>query len=128
MHVQYPLPSPPAQENAVFAAANPTFDPPPQLPTFDTIFVHTVLEHRGVGYQPSLTDYAQAFDLLQRYRQQCADNPREEDAWQPRVTEESLAALRAKAFVMFGVTKPSPAQWHKVHEALFDCLLRFERA
>jgi hypothetical protein len=37
--------------------------------------------------------------------------------------EERQAELRAKAFVMFGATKPTPVQWHKAHSALFGPLL-----
>jgi hypothetical protein len=76
-------------------------------------FVRTVLEHRGLFRQPSSDEFEAALAELHRYRGQCLDNPRERDAWEPELAEESLAELRAKVFVMFGVTKPSPAQWHK---------------
>lgn len=99
------------------------FDLLPTLPAFDTAFIRTVLDHRGAGHPPTLADIAGAFEALRHYYQQCIDNPREGDAWEPRVSEESLACMRAKAFVMFGVTKPTPAQWQKVHAALFGSLL-----
>ena len=95
----------------------------PAMPPFDTAFVSTVLDHRGASHPPSYADYGAAFEVLRRYYQQCLDNPREDDAWQPRVAEEGLAALRAKAFMMFGATKPTPAQWQKAHEALYGPLL-----
>jgi hypothetical protein len=95
----------------------------PRLSPFDSTFLRTVLEHRGASTQPSLAEYVAALDVLRRYYEQSLDNPREVDAWQPRVDEASLAALRAKAFMMFGATKPTPAQWHKAHGALFGPLL-----
>ena len=95
----------------------------PSMPALDTVFVRTVLEHRGGGLPPTLAEYGAALDVLRRYYQQCLDNPREEEPREPRVSEESLAALRAKAFVMFGVTKPSPEQWQEAHAALFGSLL-----
>lgn len=91
----------------------------PQLSPFDSVFLRTVLEHRGVATQPSLTEYSAALDLLRRFYEQSLDNPPEPGAWQPRGDEETLAALRAKVFVMFGATKPAPAQWQKAHAALF---------
>jgi hypothetical protein len=99
-------------------AAIPSLDLLPTLPQFDAVFVRTTLEHRGSTLPPTLADYAAAFDLLRRYYQQCLDNPREDEPWEPRLGEELLAAMRAKAFVMFGVTKPTPAQWQKVQAAL----------
>jgi hypothetical protein len=95
----------------------------PSLPAFDAVFVRTALEHRGGTLPPTLAEYAAAFDLLRRYYQQCLDNPREDEPWAPHLTEESLAAMRAKAFVLFGATKPTPAQWQKVHAALYGTLL-----
>jgi hypothetical protein len=95
----------------------------PPLNTFDLAFVRTVLEHRGLFRQPSPDEFDAALAELRRYRGQCLDNPRERDAWEPELSEESLAELRAKVFVMFGVTKPTPAQWHKAHTALFGPLL-----
>lgn len=104
-------------------AASPTLDLLPSLPVFDAVFVRTALEHRGGAHPPTLADYAAAFDLLRRYYQQCLDNPRADEPWEPRLSDESLAAMRAKAFVMFGATKPTPAQWQKVHAALYGTLL-----
>lgn len=95
----------------------------PSLTPFDSAFIRTVLDHRGVGARPSLADFLSAFDMLRRYYQQCLDNPHESDTWEPRLGEERLAEMRAKAFLMFGATKPTPAQWHKVHGALYGSLL-----
>ncbi|MET0281696.1 MAG: hypothetical protein ABW278_11345 [Steroidobacteraceae bacterium] len=95
----------------------------PRLSPFDSAFIQTVLEHRGAGYQPSLAEFTAAAALLQRYYEQCLDNPGEAGAWLPQVDEASLVALRAKAFVMFQATKPTPAQWQKAHAALFGPLL-----
>lgn len=95
----------------------------PQLSPFESVFVRTILEHRGIGSQPSLADFSGALETLRRYLEQSLDNPREDTRWEPRVDEESLAALRAKAFIMFGATKPTPAQWQKAHAALFGPLL-----
>ncbi len=95
----------------------------PPLDLFDLAFVRTVLEHRGLFRQPSAEEFNAALAELRRYRDQCLDNPREREAWEPEIAGESLAELRAKVFVMFGVTKPSPAQWHKAYTALFGPLL-----
>ncbi|MFO1504626.1 MAG: hypothetical protein U1F39_12550 [Steroidobacteraceae bacterium] len=103
------------------AAAHSAAAPP--LSLFDLAFVRTVLEHRGLFRQPSATEFEAAVMELRRYREQCLDNPRERDAWEPELADETLAELRAKVFVMFGVTKPSPAQWHKAYTALFGPLL-----
>jgi hypothetical protein len=95
----------------------------PRLTPFETVFIRTVLEHRGVGCRPTLAQFTQALSVLKRYEEQCQDNPPENDAWEPRVGDEAQAALRAMAFLMFGVTKPMPAQWHKAHAALYGPLL-----
>ncbi len=42
---------------------------------------------------------------------------------QPYVDTETHGALRAKAFMLFGVTRPTAAQLHKAHAALFGPLL-----
>ncbi len=95
----------------------------PRLTAFEAVFIRTVLEHRGVGHRPTLLELTAALEVLKRYDQQCRDNPREEDEWEPRLGEESQAALRAKAFLMFGATKPLPSQRHKAHTALYGPLL-----
>ncbi len=94
----------------------------PLLSPFETVFVRTVLEHRGLGNEPSATEFAAALAVLVRYNAQCQDNPGG-GAWEPNADEAQRAELRAKAFVMFGATKPTPAQWHKVHAALYGPLL-----
>ena len=95
----------------------------PRLTSFQTVFVRTVLEHRGVGHRPTLQEFTSALDVLRRYDEQCRDNPREDDAWEPQLGAETQAELRAKAFLMFGATKPMPSQWHKAHAALYGPLL-----
>lgn len=104
-------------------AASRLEESPPRLSPFASIFVQTILEHRGVSNHPSRAEFSAALDVLQRYEQQCQDNPREPDAWEPRLDLEGQVALRAKAFVMFGATKPMPGQWHKAHAALYGPLL-----
>jgi hypothetical protein len=98
-------------------------DPMPRLSAFETLFIRTVLEHRGLSNHPSLAEFSAALDVLKRYDEQCQDNPPDEARWAPRLDEEGLTALRAKAFVMFGATKPSPAQWQKAMGALYGPLL-----
>jgi hypothetical protein len=104
-------------------AATHADDPLPRLTPFETSFICTILEHCGIGYRPTLPEFTSALEVLKSYDDQCRDNPREEDAWEPRLAEESQAALRAKAFLMFGATKPTPAQWQKAHAALYGPLL-----
>ena len=97
-------------------------EPLPRFTPFESAFVRTVLEHRGAGYRPSTAELSAAREVLRRYDEQCLDNPGG-GAWEPRLDEESVASLRAKAFIMFGATKPTPAQWHKAHAALYGPLL-----
>jgi hypothetical protein len=123
MDIQYVHPCRPNTEVAMSAVALPAAIAAPPLNPFDLAFVRAVLEHRGLFRQPSPEEFDAALEELRRYRGQCLDNPRERDAWEPELAEESLAELRAKVFVMFGVTKPSPAQWHKAYTALFGPLL-----
>jgi hypothetical protein len=101
------------------AALRPDFD---RLTPFETAFIDTVLEHRGI-YRPSPAEYDGALDVLRRYDQQCLANPGWEQVFSPRIDSDELPAVRAKAFMMFGVISPSPAQWHKAHVALFGPLL-----
>lgn len=96
------------------------------LSPLDGAFVRTVLDHRGVCRRPSVAEFASALDVLRRYEQQRADNPPEVDdpwGWPTRLDPEDQIALAAKAFLMFGVTKPTPAQWQRAHAALFGPLL-----
>jgi hypothetical protein len=99
-----------------------TDEPQPDLSPFENAFIRTVLEHRGVSHRPTLAEFSAALEMLQRYDEQCLDNPGG-GAWEPRLDGESRAALRAKAFIMFGATKPTAAQWQKAHTALFGPLL-----
>jgi hypothetical protein len=93
------------------------------LTPFERIFIRTVLEHRGVDQAPSLAEFIGALDVLRCFDEQRQDNPPEAGMWVPALDDESVAALQAKAYMMFGATKPSPAQWHKAHGALFGPLL-----
>jgi hypothetical protein len=95
----------------------------PRLTDFESAFIRTVLEHRGLLFAPSLAEFSAALEVLRRFDQQCQDNPGDADFWVPAMDAHSVASLRAKAFVMFGATKPTPAQWHKAHAALFGPLL-----
>ncbi len=70
-----------------------------------------------------MAGFSAALDVLRRFDEQRQDNPADGGLWMPALDEESLASLRAKAFMMFGATKPTPAQWHKAHTALFGPLL-----
>jgi hypothetical protein len=91
----------------------------PRLTSFEAEFVRTVLEHRGVLARPSLVELTRAFEVLRRYDEQCLANPGRESAYAPDLDADSMAALRAKAYIMFGAIAPSPAQWHKARVALF---------
>jgi hypothetical protein len=95
----------------------------PVLTAFEESFIRTVLEHRGVFHRPTLVEFRSALDALRRYDEQCQDNPGLLESWAPRISTDDLACLRAKAFLMYGVTKPSRVQWHKAHAALFGPLL-----
>lgn len=95
---------------------------PSRLSSFETAFIRTVLEHRGLFRPPSEPEFRAALEVLRQYDEQCADNPGG-GLWEPVLDEERLAELRAKAYMMFGATKPTPAQWHKAHSALFGPLL-----
>jgi len=105
--------------SAVLAPADDTQD---TLSPSEHAFIRTVLEHRGLLGDPTEAEFAAAFQVMQRYTEQCQDNPGG-GLWEPIVDELCLAELRAKAFMMFGATKPTPAQWHKAHSALFGPLL-----
>ncbi len=105
-----------------YAAAFPASDPPRRTP-FESAFIRTVLEHRGAGYRPTQPEFSRALEVLQRYLEQRLDDPPDDDSWEPRLDEEDQAALRARAFLMFGDTRPTPAQWHKAYLALFGPLL-----
>lgn len=96
--------------------------PEDQLSRFEWAFIRTVFEHRGLFREPSESEFTAALLVLKQYDEQCADNPGG-GAWEPTLDEERLAELKAKAFLMFGATKPTPAQWHKAHNALFGPLL-----
>jgi hypothetical protein len=93
-----------------------------ELSRFDWAFIRKVLEHRGLFRDQTQAEFESALTVLRRYDEQCADNPGG-GAWEPNLDEERIAELRAKAFVMFEATKPTPAQWHKAHAALFGPLL-----
>jgi hypothetical protein len=94
-----------------------------QLSRFEWAFIRTVLEHRGVFRDATDAEIDAAVAVVKQYDAQCQDNPGG-GGWEPVLEdEEQQAELRAKAFLMFGATKPTPAQWHKAHGALFGPLL-----
>src|SRR5690606_16963480 len=98
-------------------------DSAPRLTPFEASFLRTVLEHRGVFSPPDHGEFLRALEVLRRYDEQCVANPGHEDVWAPALDAEDMAALRAKAYLMFGVIRPTPAQWHKAHGALFGPIL-----
>ncbi len=106
------------------AAAISSFDvdPAPRLSPFETVFIRTVLEHRGLSNHPTVAEFSAALEVLKRYGEQRYGNSPDETQWAPRLDDESLASLRAKAFVMFGAARPTPAQWQKAMGALFGPL------
>jgi hypothetical protein len=93
--------------------------PVPRLSPFETVFIRTVLEHRGLSNHPTLAEFSAALEVLKRFDEQREYVSADEGPWLPRLDEESLASLRAKAFVMFGAAEPTPAQWQKAMGALF---------
>lgn len=95
----------------------------PELSPFEKAFVRTVREHRRLLQEPTLAEFSCALDVLRRFDQQRQDNPPSSLSGLPELDPESTAALHAKAFLMFGVTKPTSTQWHKAYAALFGPLL-----
>jgi len=96
----------------------------PRVSPFEAAFIRTVLESQGVHDDPSLAEFSAAVDVLRRFDVQCADNGNRRDDYEiPNVDTETHAALRAKAFLLFGVTRPTAAQLHKAHMALYGPLL-----
>jgi hypothetical protein len=96
--------------------------PEDQLTAFEATFIRTVLEHRGVERRPTEAEFRAALYVLQQYDDKREDNPGA-GAWEPTGDEEMVTELRAKAFMMFGATKPTRAQWRMAHGALFEPLL-----
>jgi hypothetical protein len=103
--------------SAVAASVAENFGP--RLTPFEVIFVRTVLEHRGVHGQPALGEFSGALEVLRRYDEQCIANPGRQDDRAPRLGAEDMTALRAKAFLIFGTIRPTPAQWQRAQVALF---------
>jgi hypothetical protein len=95
----------------------------PRLTPFEAAFVRTVVEHHGVFRKASLQEFTRALDVLRRYDEQCVANPGYDSGYAPKLDVEDMASLRAKAYVLFGVIRPTPAQWHRAHGALFGPLL-----
>lgn len=93
------------------------------LTPFETVFVHAVLEHRGVYEQPSMEDFRAALEVLRQFDALCVANPGWDSVYAPKADSDDLPAMRAKAFMMFGTISPTPAQWHKAHLALFGPML-----
>jgi hypothetical protein len=94
----------------------------PRLTPFEVIFVRTVLEHRGVQGRPALGEFTGALEVLRRYDEQCIANPGHDER-APRLAAEDMTALRAKAFLMFGTIRPTPAQWQRAQMSLFGPML-----
>ncbi len=95
----------------------------PSLTPVEGAFVRAVLEHQGIFSDPDEGALTAAIEVLRRYEEQCRDNPGS-GAWEPMLRdEESQAEVRARVFVMFGATKPTPLQWRKAYNALFGPLL-----
>jgi hypothetical protein len=65
-----------------------------------------------------------AIALFRTYLDQCQDNPRD-GTWEllPNLDDARSGELAGKAFIMFGVVRPSPAQLHKAYTALYGPLL-----
>jgi hypothetical protein len=97
--------------------------PPEYLSEAEGEFVRTVLEHRGLFHIPTQNEFRAALDLMCEYEQQCAQDPARLDTFASHLTPSDLAAVRAKAFVMFNTIRPTAAQWHKTHTSLFGPLL-----
>ncbi len=97
----------------------------PRVSIFEAAFIRTVLESQGGDVDdPSLTEFLAATDVLRRFDVQCADNGNKRDDYDiPNVDTETHAALRAKAFLLFGVTRPTAAQLHKAHAELYGSLM-----
>ena len=97
--------------------------PTEQLTDSQAEFVRTVLEHRGLFHVPTTDEFQAALEVMRRYDELCAENPARMDSFASRLDPHELAALRAKAFVMFNTIWPTAAQWHEAHTALFGPLL-----
>lgn len=97
-------------------------DPLPALTTFEAVFIRTVLEHKGIDGPPSLPEFTDALHVLRRYDEQRQDAPHGGEC-EPTFKPESIAELRAKAFLLFGTTRPTPSQWQRAHTALYGPLL-----
>lgn len=95
------------------------------LNDYETAFISAMLAVRGITGRPSVEQFTDALLVLQRYAQQAQDNPRDDfgDAWRSRMHSADVAAIDARAFLVFGVTKPTPDQWCQVHRGLYGPLL-----
>lgn len=95
----------------------------PRLTPFEAAFVRTALEHHGVFAAPSVDEFTRALFVLRRYDEQCVANPGYDSGPAPVLDADDMVALRAKAYLMFGSIRPTAAQWHKAHTALFGPML-----
>ncbi len=95
----------------------------PRLTPFEAAFVRTVLEHRGLFPSPASATSAGLW---------MCSTATTHSAWLIRamtmsghraLDADDMAALRAKAYMMFGVIRPTAAQWQKAHGALFGPML-----
>jgi len=104
-------------------SAQPAFDEDDdKLSPFETAFIRAALEHRGILGVPSEAEFRAALDTLRRYDERSAGQP-QRFAWEPDLADDFLGELRAKAFLLFDTVKPTAAQWHRAHTALFGPLL-----
>ena len=93
-----------------------------QLTPFETVFIHTVLEHRGIYESPTYEEFRAALGVLRRFDELCVANPGWDSVYAPKADSDDVPALRAKAFMMFNTISPTPAQWHKANIELFGPL------
>ena len=91
-------------------------DPLPHLSPFESVFIRTVLEHRGVGARPSLADFTAALDhlaqacrgvlyleaLTQEDWRDNVDQKRTDNAVHLRPVKRYRRELKARGFVAIG--------------------------
>jgi hypothetical protein len=101
------------------------FDSLDTLSQYESAFVNAVLAFHGIREVPSIEEFTAALTVLQRYAQQVQDNPRDDSrsSWAQRMEVADVAAIDARAFLLFGSTKPTPDQWRRVHREIYGPLL-----
>ncbi len=63
------------------------------LTPFETVFVHAVLEHRGVYEQPSMEDFRAALGVLRQFDALCVANPGWDSVYAPKADSDDLPAM-----------------------------------